>query len=136
MKKATDPVTGLRVEPNPHARAVCPFCAAPMCAKCGDEIVWHWAHIGPTCQEWEDHAGEPGDGHTHDEDPRATCPNCFLWQRGCKSTDPAAQRWGASWCGPSPDGVAAVIKGAPQCPAFVQEQWIDRARWVARGGNR
>ena len=40
-------VEGVRMEAAPGGRGVCPGCAAPVLAKCGEVNVWHWAHEVP-----------------------------------------------------------------------------------------
>lgn len=47
-----------RIEPTTSGeKAFCPACAGVVVAKCGDFVVWHWAHMsGADCSE--DHEGE------------------------------------------------------------------------------
>lgn len=30
----------------------CPSCAAPVRAKCGQVVTWHWAHLAAECDPW------------------------------------------------------------------------------------
>lgn len=116
MNVAIDPATDLSVKPNPHGRARCPYCAAPMAAKCGDVVGWHWAHIGPTCQEWEVYGITGGRSDLHDLAPRATCWACKLMDGVCESPDPRAATWRNAWTRQM-HGPMVVLDGAPQCPA-------------------
>lgn len=43
---------GRRVEAKPRQSGHCPICAKPMIAKCGTQVVWHWAHKGARCDDW------------------------------------------------------------------------------------
>lgn len=48
-------VSGQRVAPRPKTRGSCPFCDAPMIAKCGPINIWHWAHkAGAGCDPWRE----------------------------------------------------------------------------------
>jgi competence protein CoiA len=41
------------VAASPSTRGTCPTCAAPVHAKCGRLITWHWAHISQDdCDPW------------------------------------------------------------------------------------
>lgn len=42
---------GQPVRATPNERAICPECQQPVIAKCGEIIIWHWAHIAlnPNC---------------------------------------------------------------------------------------
>ena len=53
---------GIRnAEPEPKTRASCPLCEAPVIAKCGRIVVWHWAHeTRADCDPW---AETPGQWH-------------------------------------------------------------------------
>lgn len=42
----------LRVEATPSARATCPACGTPVLAKCGEIVMWHWAHEVAECDPW------------------------------------------------------------------------------------
>jgi competence protein CoiA len=42
---------GTRRFAQPIDRADCPSCAAPVLAKCGPIVQWHWAHISE-CDPW------------------------------------------------------------------------------------
>lgn len=37
-------VDAIRSEASPKARGKCPQCEGPVIAKCGQHVVWHWAH--------------------------------------------------------------------------------------------
>lgn len=41
-----------RVLPSPKAKAVCPVCGAPVIAKCGEIVTWHWSHLTKDCDPW------------------------------------------------------------------------------------
>lgn len=42
-----------RVEAQPKLRAMCPACGSEVIAKCGQHIVWHWAHASRShCDQW------------------------------------------------------------------------------------
>lgn len=81
---------GQRQEAQPGHSGECPACESPMIAKCGEERVWHWAHLGrrqcdpwwenegPWHREWKSHFDEAwqevvhraDDGETHIADVR------------------------------------------------------------------
>ena len=46
--------SGERVTATPNGRGVCPSCAEPLVAKCGEIICWHWAHRARAgdCDSW------------------------------------------------------------------------------------
>jgi hypothetical protein len=47
---------GDRAEARPGARAWCPQCDQTVIAKCGELVVWHWAHESVTdCDPWAEH---------------------------------------------------------------------------------
>jgi len=41
-----------RAEATPGQKGHCPNCGNVMIAKCGTQVVWHWAHKGTRCDEW------------------------------------------------------------------------------------
>jgi competence protein CoiA len=41
-----------RIEATPGQTGHCPNCAKPMIAKCGTQVIWHWAHKGVRCDGW------------------------------------------------------------------------------------
>lgn len=46
-------VGGNRSEPQPKARGSCPSCGAETVAKCGNHVIWHWAHKSLAhCDKW------------------------------------------------------------------------------------
>lgn len=46
-------INGVTVNATPHTVAECQFCGTDMIAKCGDRVVWHWAHRGHRrCDPW------------------------------------------------------------------------------------
>jgi len=46
-------VDGQRVEASPGALGVCRGCGAQAIAKCGEQVMWHWAHKPRThCDPW------------------------------------------------------------------------------------
>lgn len=52
-------VNGVRTGPAPGLQGVCQVCAAPMIAKCGEQLSWHWAHRGRRrCDPWWENEGE------------------------------------------------------------------------------
>ena len=51
-----------RIEPWPGGEASCPCCKSPVRAKCGEIVIWHWAHESADCDPWAEpesvwHAG-------------------------------------------------------------------------------
>lgn len=48
-------VNGERREPSPGLRGLCFLCGSEMISKCGEKVIWHWAHKGRrTCDHyWE-----------------------------------------------------------------------------------
>ncbi len=52
-------VDGVRSPPLPGVLGHCQPCGAPMVAKCGEQLVWHWAHRGRrVCDPWWENEGE------------------------------------------------------------------------------
>lgn len=51
MQFAVD-TTGQRLEPAPKAKGKCPVCDAPVIAKCGEILTWHWSHLTKDCDPW------------------------------------------------------------------------------------
>ncbi|WP_341912613.1 CoiA-like domain protein [Polaromonas sp. YR568] len=45
-------VDGVRQKAHPGLKGVCPGCALPAVPKCGEKLVWHWAHKGRHCDPW------------------------------------------------------------------------------------
>lgn len=46
-------VNGSKRIASPGAVASCPGCAGAVLAKCGEILVWHWAHVvGEDCDSW------------------------------------------------------------------------------------
>ena len=45
-------VDGVRQTAQPSLKGVCPGCALPAIPKCGEKLVWHWAHKGRHCDPW------------------------------------------------------------------------------------
>jgi competence protein CoiA len=46
-------VGGKRTEPTPKTRGTCPKCCGKVIAKCGRQLVWHWAHKAVAhCDPW------------------------------------------------------------------------------------
>jgi hypothetical protein len=43
---------GLRVPASPKERGKCPCCGAPVVAKCGKIVSWHWSHLAKDCDPW------------------------------------------------------------------------------------
>lgn len=63
----------LRLEAEPGLSATCPECGRSVIAKCGEQRVWHWSHIGRSdCDSWS----EPE----------------TMWHRGWKSLFPLSAR--------------------------------------------
>jgi hypothetical protein len=51
-------VNGKKERPSPGGAAVCPGFRAPMIAKCGVDVSWHWAHrAGSDCDLWSEPIG-------------------------------------------------------------------------------
>lgn len=46
-------VDGQRQKPQPLLKGVCQACGKPALAKCGEKILWHWAHQSrKSCDPW------------------------------------------------------------------------------------
>jgi len=47
---------GSRVLATPRAKGTCPLCQAEVRAKCGEQVSWHWAHVGRSgdCDPWSE----------------------------------------------------------------------------------
>lgn len=46
-------VEGVRSEALPRAKGLCCACGNPTVAKCGEKILWHWAHVSrKMCDKW------------------------------------------------------------------------------------
>ena len=46
-------INGEKTEPQPKLAGHCPACGAQMIAKCGQHILWHWAHKSRRhCDQW------------------------------------------------------------------------------------
>ncbi|MCQ1839146.1 competence protein CoiA [Neorhizobium galegae] len=46
-------VDGKREESRPKLRGACPNCEREVIAKCGQQRIWHWAHLGKLeCDHW------------------------------------------------------------------------------------
>jgi competence protein CoiA len=51
-------IDGVRTLPAPGLRGLCQACHKEMVAKCGDLLVWHWAHKGRrVCDPWWENEG-------------------------------------------------------------------------------
>ena len=52
----------IRVEATPEARGqahICPCCSEPVITKCGQIVIWHWAHQkGTDCDPWWEPEGQ------------------------------------------------------------------------------
>jgi competence protein CoiA len=52
-------VQGVRAFPSPGAQGQCQMCGAAMTAKCGEQVIWHWAHkVRRVCDPWWENEGE------------------------------------------------------------------------------
>ncbi|WP_167494391.1 competence protein CoiA [Ectopseudomonas khazarica] len=52
-------VNGVRALPSSGQQGACQACGAPMIAKCGEQLTWHWAHKGRRrCDPWWENEGE------------------------------------------------------------------------------
>lgn len=46
-------VEGLKCEPEPKLRGLCPGCGNEVVSKCGEKVIWHWAHLSKVkCDHW------------------------------------------------------------------------------------
>ena len=46
---------GKRVQATPRAEASCPSCGGDVTAKCGEIVIWHWAHQAMIdCDPWSE----------------------------------------------------------------------------------
>lgn len=46
-------INGFRAEPAPTAKGLCPNCGGEAIAKCGEHMLWHWAHkTREHCDRW------------------------------------------------------------------------------------
>ena len=46
-------VKGVRQEAEPKLRGTCPNCDSEVVAKCGEQRIWHWSHLGKLeCDRW------------------------------------------------------------------------------------
>ena len=46
-------VKGERVSAAPDIEGICPGCSQPVTSKCGEQRIWHWAHLTKrTCDDW------------------------------------------------------------------------------------
>lgn len=46
-------VNGVRHEAEPKLRGACPNCNNEVVAKCGQQRIWHWSHLGKLeCDRW------------------------------------------------------------------------------------
>jgi hypothetical protein len=39
---------------SPGGRGECPGCGGDLIAKCGEIVVWHWAHVSGDCDPWSE----------------------------------------------------------------------------------
>jgi hypothetical protein len=51
-------VDGERIEAQPGLRGSCPGCGGEVYAKCGEVMVWHWAHATAECDSWTEPESE------------------------------------------------------------------------------
>ena len=123
---------GQRVGPEPKARAWCPYCRAQMLARCGEQLVHHWAHMGPTCEGWATASKAAGheaqwiDRYAGVEayaigprPPEGSCYTCERWQRRCTSNDPTAAGYVEDYVRPTSNGLVRVLLHAPPCAAHL-----------------
>lgn len=45
-------VNGVRATAAPRGKGICPSCGGDMVAKCGTQIIHHWAHVSSQCDPW------------------------------------------------------------------------------------
>lgn len=46
-------INGTRQDAQPKLRGVCPNCEREVVAKCGQQRIWHWSHLGKLeCDHW------------------------------------------------------------------------------------
>lgn len=51
-------LNGLRSLPVPRSNGECQFCGHPVIAKCGPQLIWHWAHRRRySCDPWWENEG-------------------------------------------------------------------------------
>lgn len=51
-------INGLRSVPAPKLYGECPLCGKSVIAKCGPQVIWHWAHKGRrSCDPWWENEG-------------------------------------------------------------------------------
>jgi hypothetical protein len=49
---------GKRIRPEKTGqRAICTCCETEVMSKCGDLMVWHWAHVAADCDRWSESEG-------------------------------------------------------------------------------
>jgi hypothetical protein len=49
---------GKRVRPEKTGqRSVCPCCETEVMSKCGELMIWHWAHVSADCDHWSESEG-------------------------------------------------------------------------------
>lgn len=41
-----------RAVATPGAKGECPACGGELIAKCGEIVMWHWAHVSADCDSW------------------------------------------------------------------------------------
>lgn len=48
-------VNDQKTESQPKLKGLCPGCLQPVSAKCGEQKIWHWAHLTKkTCDSWRE----------------------------------------------------------------------------------
>src|SRR6516162_2253408 len=48
-------VNGEKIRATPRAKAWCPGCGSQVIAKCGEILIWHWAHeVNAECDPWHE----------------------------------------------------------------------------------
>lgn len=46
-------INGERVSPAPKLKGFCPVCKSEVISRCGEHVLWHWAHRSrKNCDQW------------------------------------------------------------------------------------
>lgn len=116
MLLALSPDSDHRIHATPGARATCPACRGEVLAKCGTQVVHHWAHLRDDCDPWSE-------GETR-------------WHAAWKERFP--EDWREVVCGchradlKTPDGLVVEFQHSSISPQDIQirEAHYGRVLWV------